>query len=345
VSSQPLAIVGSGLVTGVGLSAPATCAAIRCAIDNFQETRFMDAGGEWIMGCEVPLEQPWRGTTKLVKMLAMALRECAETMPGVDLNATPIVLCLAEKNRPGLLPNLVHEVREGIQDELGFRLHPLSQLVTEGRVGVAVGLYQARQLIYGRGAPRVIIAGVDSLLVGPTLSAFEERERLLTSQNSNGFIPGEAAAAILVQAPTASDKPQLVCSGIGFGIEKATEDSEEPLRADGLVQAIKGALADAGCDMGDLDFRITDVSGSQYQFKEAALALSRILRKRKEEFDIWHPADCVGEVGAAVGGIMAAVIDAACRKAYSKGSHILFHLGNSDGKRVAMVCGFLPVGR
>ena len=59
MTAQPLAIVGSGMVTGVGLSAPASCAAIRCAIDNFQETRFMDSGGEWLLGCEVPLEQPW----------------------------------------------------------------------------------------------------------------------------------------------------------------------------------------------------------------------------------------------------------------------------------------------
>ena len=43
MNSQALAIVGSGMVSGVGLSAPASCAAIRCAISNFQETRFMDS--------------------------------------------------------------------------------------------------------------------------------------------------------------------------------------------------------------------------------------------------------------------------------------------------------------
>ena len=68
MSAMPLVLSSFGLVTGVGLDAPSTCAAIRCAIDAFEETRFMDAGGEWIMGCEVPLEQPWRGKTKLIKM-------------------------------------------------------------------------------------------------------------------------------------------------------------------------------------------------------------------------------------------------------------------------------------
>ena len=55
--SQAVAITAVGMVTGVGLNAPASCAAIRAAIDNFQETRFMDDGGEWIMGCSVPLEK------------------------------------------------------------------------------------------------------------------------------------------------------------------------------------------------------------------------------------------------------------------------------------------------
>ena len=87
----------------------------------------------------------------------------------------------------------------------------------------------------------------------------------------------------------------------------------------------------------DLDFRITDLSGEQYYFKEASLALSRTLRKRKEEFDIWHPADCIGEVGSALSAIMLTVIKFACEKEYSKGNNILAHLGNDDGKRSSMI--------
>ncbi len=58
-----LSILSSGMVSAVGLSAPASCAAIRCALDNFQETRFIDAGGEWQVAASVPLEEPWRGRT------------------------------------------------------------------------------------------------------------------------------------------------------------------------------------------------------------------------------------------------------------------------------------------
>ena len=118
----------------------------------------------------------------------------------------------------------------------------------------------------------MLIAAVDSLLSWPTLTHYEQRDRLLTSGNSNGFLPGEGAGAILVGPGGVA---ALECTGIGFGIEPSPVDAETPLRADGLTQAIKAALADAGCAMHDIDYRIADVSGEQYYFKEAALALAR----------------------------------------------------------------------
>ena len=70
MSASPVSILGCGMMTGVGLTAEASCAAIRCAIDNFRETRFIARGGEWIMGSEVPLDEPWRGIPKLARLLA-----------------------------------------------------------------------------------------------------------------------------------------------------------------------------------------------------------------------------------------------------------------------------------
>jgi len=343
MSTQPLAIVGSGMVTGVGLTAPSSCAAIRCAVDNFQETRFMDAGGEWIVGGSVSLEEPWRGTNKLIKMLACVLTECIKIDSQLNLADTPVLLCLAEEDRPGRLPDLENRVFIGIQQELNTRFHEKSAFIAQGRVSITLALQHARQLIYQEKLPNVVIVGVDSLLAAQTLKSFEERERLLTSQNSNGFIPGEAAAAVLVQA--AKGQGGLTCNGLGLGMENATVNSEDvPLRADGLVAAIRGALSEAGCDMGATDFRITDVSGEQYAFKETALALLRILRQRKVFYDLWHPADCIGEVGAAIGPVMLAVLLAAGQKSYLMGNDILAHLSNDAGKRAAMMLTYRPMG-
>src|SRR5256886_13609454 len=103
---KPVAIIASGMVTSVGLNAASSCAAIRCAIDNFSETRFMDKGGEWIIGSQVPLEQPWRGLPKLVHMAVPAIRECLAGVKDLKPSEIPLLLCVAEKERPGRLEGL-----------------------------------------------------------------------------------------------------------------------------------------------------------------------------------------------------------------------------------------------
>lgn len=339
-------IYGTGMVCGVGLNARAACAAIRAGINNFQETRFMDNGGEWIMGCEVPLEQPWRGRSKLVKMAVMAIREClAHPEAQVIPEETPLLLCIAEAERPGRLAGLDDELFQDIQKELDLTFHEHSAVLAQGRVGGAVALYQARKLIHEQACKRVLIVGVDSLLVGASLMAYQERERLLTSKNSNGFLPGEAAAALVVGAPVTDDVSRLHCIGMGFAIEKATVEAELPQRADGLSAAIKAAESEAGFSIGTTDFRITDLSGEQYYFKEAALALSRTLRERKEFYDIWHPADCFGEVGAAIGPAKLIVLQNALVKNWSPGTRILSHAGGDNGKRAAQMYSYQPVAR
>jgi 3-oxoacyl-[acyl-carrier-protein] synthase-1 len=335
MSGTPIAIQQTGLVTSVGLTASQSCAAFRAKLTNPSETRFIDSGGEWIMAHQVPLEQPWRGITKLAKMAVMAIEEALDDVPKNEWVELPLILCVAEAERPGRLQGLDDRLFQQIEAEIGVRFAANSAVVAHGRVGVAVALAQARKLMDTPKVPGVLLAATDSLLTWPTLSHYEQRDRLLTPRNSNGFMPGEAAGALLLGKSTGR-RDELLCTGIGFGTETAHIDSEAPLRAEGLSQAIKAALADAGCQMHDMDFRITDNSGEQYYFKESALALSRTLRQRKEEFDIWHPAECSGEVGAASGATIIAAAEAVYGKRHSKGPNVLVHMANDAGQRAAL---------
>jgi 3-oxoacyl-[acyl-carrier-protein] synthase-1 len=335
MSVMPVAILSTGLVTSVGLSAPATCAAIRAKISNPTETRFIDSGGEWIMAHQVELEQPWRGLAKLCRMAVMAIEEALAEIPRDEWGRIPLLLCVAEKERPGRLEGLDDQLFQDIKSQLDVRFAVESAVIAQGRVSIALALGHARSLIYEHKLPCVLIAATDSLINWPALNYYEREGRLLTPRNSNGFMPGEGAGALLVGAPQCSQS-QLLCTGLGFCFEDAHIQTEKPLRAQGLSLAIKAALAEAECEMHDMDFRITDLSGEQYYFKEAALALSRTLRKRKEEFDLWHPAECIGEAGALAGASIFSLADSACRKGYAKGPAILAHMGTDFGHRAAM---------
>lgn len=342
MSAMPIAVIKTGLVTSVGLSSPATCAAMRAKVTNPTETRVIDSNGEWIMAHQVALDQPWHGLTKLVKMAAMAIQETLGDTPKEDWNSIPLLLCTAESERPGRVDGLDDQLFLQIQTELGEQFASRSAVVAHGRVSVAVALAQARKFLAEGKCSRVLIAATDSLLTDSTLNHYERADRILTESNSNGFMPGEGAGALLMGADD-RQPVQLLCTGIGFAREAAHLESGEPLRAEGLSQAIKAALSDAGCEMHHMDFRITDLSGEHYYFKEASLALSRTMRQRKEEFDLWHPAECTGEQGAVAGIAVIAMADAACRKAYSKGHNILAHMSNDAGQRAALSLQFRGV--
>jgi 3-oxoacyl-[acyl-carrier-protein] synthase-1 len=58
------------MTTAVGLTAEASCAAIRARLDGFHETRFAARASGWIVGAEAPLEQPWRGLSRLAQLAA-----------------------------------------------------------------------------------------------------------------------------------------------------------------------------------------------------------------------------------------------------------------------------------
>lgn len=341
----PLALQGVGLVTAVGLSAPASCAAFRAKISNPSETRFIDGAGQWIMAHQVALDQPWRGLAKLAQMAALAVEEALQHLPRTRWSRLPMVLCVAEPDRPGRLEGLDERLAPMIQELLGVQFDPVrSAIVAHGRVSLAVALHGARRLLASEaagqgGAPeagQVLVVAADSLLTWPTLGRYEREGRLLTERSSNGFMPGEAAGALLIgRADDASRTGALAVTGLGFAREVAHVDSEEPLRGDGLAAAIRAALQEAGLAMHDLDYRITDIAGEHYYFKEAALALSRTLRQRKEDFDLWHPAECTGEVGAASGVAMLALAEAACAKGYTLGPRVLAHWSNDNGHRAA----------
>ena len=333
----PIAVHSTGLVTSIGLNTARTCAALRASVTNPTETAFVGADGEWIMAHQVSLGTPSTDLAKLVDMAAMAITECLEPLRAADRESMPLLLCVAERERPGRVDGLDGQVLHDVQAAVGLTFDPQhSAIIPMGRIGALLALGRARRLIFEHGIRYVLIAGTDSLVVWRTLTAYSDQSRLLAEHNSNGFMPGEAAGAVLVGR--ADEQPgELLCLGLGHGMEPAPLGSGEPLRADGLTGAIKQALQEAGCAMHDLDFRISDISGEQYFFREASLAVSRTMHQPKEEFDLWHPAEGIGETGAAAGPAMIATALTACRKGYAKGTRILLHASSDTAPRAAAI--------
>jgi len=203
-----------------------------------------------------------------------------------------------------------------------------------------LALREGRRLAEFDGIRTFIAAAVDTLVRRVTINAYLEQSRVLTPGNSNGFAPAEGAGAILVTA--SGNVPGLEVLGIGLARENATIESEEPFRAEGMTQAVRLCLEEAGIGMEDVSYRITDLNGERYKFKEATITFSRLLTKSAtRDIGIWHPIDCVGEVGAAIGPLAFALALHASEHGYAPGDTALLHFSNDGGERAAVVTRFV----
>jgi 3-oxoacyl-[acyl-carrier-protein] synthase-1 len=256
-----------------------------------------------------------------------------------DIHKIPLLLCLAEQERPRRIQQQDDLLIGEIQKILGVAFHSKSKVIANGRVAGVQTLKEARLLMAHKEVQYCVVAGTDTFLTADTLAFYEAERRILTESNSNGFIPGEAGTAVLLAPADSAAEAHILIKGVGFGREPSTVMAEQqiPFRAEGLFQATGMALRDTGRDFGALDFHICDVSGEQYGFKEGALALTRLLRQRKQEFDIWHPAEYIGETGAAIVPAVLGVASAAMEKGYAPGPSILCHFGNDDGQRGVVI--------
>ncbi|MFV2053374.1 beta-ketoacyl synthase N-terminal-like domain-containing protein [Aliiroseovarius sp. YM-037] len=329
-----LSIRAAGMVTAVGLDAASSCAAMRGRLDGFQETRFLGSGGDWQVGAPVPLPRNWIGVKRLAHLAAGALHDIYRKVPEARGDAA-LILCVAEPDRPGNLTGDGDGLAKLILKILDLPQHTNVRVIAHGRPSGLVALDQARRMLSRGDAERVLILGVDSYLTTLTIAHYLAEQRLLTPDNANGFIPSEAAAAVLVER---GDEGPLVLTGLGLSREEASiyngrgEDGTHlPLRGDGMTAAYRTALDEAGVDLATIDYRISDLIGEQYFFRQTALAALRLERGRSEFQDLWSPGENVGNIGAAVVPAMIGMALTAAEKTYSGGSPLLVEASGDDG--------------
>jgi 3-oxoacyl-[acyl-carrier-protein] synthase-1 len=343
----PVAITATGLVTPLGFNAPSSLAALRAGVSAIGRVNLWDyESGERIGGGRVPLPQWEEGLPKLADLAAAAIAEVARAARPLSLEQIPVLIGVAGRDRPGRSERLEREIFSEVEARTGSRFHPASRLIAGDRLSGILGLLHARRLLDDRTIPACIVAGVDSFLDRSAAHELMKRRRILTPANSNGFAPGEAAAAVLVQRAEETAGAVLDVLGLGTGRDTGTIDSDAPLRGDGLTRAISGALAEAGATIFDAAYRITDLNGEHYKFKEAVFATMRLEhgQRRIEVFGLWHPNEFLGDIGAAIGPCAFGLALHAGLRAYAPGPIALCHFGSDDGERGAALVRFRTTG-
>jgi 3-oxoacyl-[acyl-carrier-protein] synthase-1 len=333
-----------GMVTPVGYTSQATSAALRAGISGFQELLYRERSGDKVIGAFVPavrLEICGKARlTALANLLFQTLQpEFVEALPWTQV---PVFVCLPENQRPG--PRL-SEIAANVKLPNNNVLKSANTTYIEGGPTSAyAAINEARNMIEHAGVSSCLVLAIDTMIDARVLNWLDQACRLKTSTQTDGVIPGEAACLALVSSRRIASTCAALL-GLGLAWETATVLNEEAMLGKGLARAVQVALREAGIEMHDVDFRVSDVAGESYAFEELVIAQTRLMRRVRPEQPLWHPADCVGDCGAAAGLIQFAWVEQSFARDYAPGPIAALHGSSAFGARAAAIVGSSKEGQ
>jgi 3-oxoacyl-[acyl-carrier-protein] synthase-1 len=325
-------ITGLGIVSSVGYSAQPTCAALRAGISRFTELKdIVNRHGEIIVVSKIEEFEP---LTDRAKEIAMACcQEAISQIPTPSLSGrnSSFSLLRNEEGRPGG-PFLFERDLKDIAAELGFSSVSVETYPYGNAAGMKAIADGQRRLEEDPTSLQIIL-GFDSLLQIETLTHFEKANRLKGASCARGLIPGEACACVILESPAAikrgTNRTYCALEGVYSAYENAPVGSDEPCLGKGLTNAIFGALEIASWSPTTVGQVYCDLNGEGYRAHEWMLSLCRTL---SDPF-ITHPADCIGDIGAAFCPLLVAWAAIAFERGYAQSDKALIFCSSDGGLR------------
>ena len=338
----PIECIATGMVTAAGCNARATVAAIRAKVSGIQQGNIWDPlAGEYLEVGRPCMPQWWEGPDMLAELAVPAVVECLEALSiEKQREDVPIFILVSPLDRPFRSPNLNDIVCDEFLSRFPFVPSEKPIVVARGRTGLLHALQGSGELFKKKNADYVVVVGVDSFLRQEVVMAYMEQRRVLTKDNSNGFIPGEAACAVLIRPMVSPVSQNLQVVGWGEGTEVGLISGNKPLTGDGLTEALRKALGQSNRKMADTDFWLTDQNAEHYKAKECTIAQIRLERREHpaaSPYQVWHPIEFLGEIGSAIGPCLLGLGLEAMRQGWGPGRCALMHVGEDNGTRVGLV--------
>jgi len=347
--SQPrsgsMALTSIGMVTSVGLGAYASCAALRAGIVRIRELD-VPQGTEGLATSRPLVGSPIKGLTEGYFGLGRWVRLAVDGLRDLMANAG---LDTGQLAQVGLFIGLPPDTSQERQQQLATRITQWLQtpglisrirFYPQGHASAVQALGDAlAQLRQGRLA-LAVVGGLDSLVDPEPLTRLRNEGRLKTDDHPVGFVPGEASAFFLLETPLMARRRKATVmawlESSHVSREPVTAASGKPCNGQGLGQAITStfeALEDRGASTGLV---INDLNGELYRAEEFSKAVPRVLHLLRAPWRLWHPADCIGDTGAASGALSVCMGARALARGYAATDQILTCASSEEGLRGAV---------
>lgn len=315
--NMEIVITAVNCITAVGHNAGMTAASVRAGIGRLEESMdYYDIEGNpilaaFIEGISDDEDDVERMENVTKYCLGSLLKNYFQNGSNLE-NEIHLLLGVAPVSRPG--PRYEGEPME-LVTHLGTMVQKWTkkatpQVITSGNSSVIQCIEVAGKLLKKDPHSLCIVGGIDSLLASETLDWFEDSERLKsgTFGRNQGFSPGEAVGFMLVETKEGAlcrkKKALAELVGVGLANEPAPFLSERPSKGEGLTKACKTALSESTCDPADIEVVLGDLNGEFFRAKEWGYAELRCFGNCNDARQLWHPADCMGSIGAASGAIL-----------------------------------------
>jgi 3-oxoacyl-[acyl-carrier-protein] synthase-1 len=345
-------LIAVGMVTPVGLTSASTAAAVRAGIARLSESRVWGRAGEpLVMGLlkdeylpplapsleKHPALSPH--TQRLLRLAGPALREALARCPTPA--SVPVLLGLHEPWPELPVPD-GEDFLKALAAQAGVEpATARSQVFCQGRASGLVALEQALKLLDAeRRTPFVVAGGVDSYLALDLLARLDGEGRLPTGVITDGFIPGEGAAFLLLARPGEARRlglePLAVLAGVGLAEERGHRYSPEPYLGEGLAAAFtrlfKGreALPPIRCVYAGLN-------GESFWAKEWGVAWLRNSKRFVEALQLEHPVQNFGDPGAALGPLLVGLAAIGLHRGHQEGPCLVWCSSDGEERGAALL--------
>lgn len=346
MASTAVGVIGLGASTAVGRTVWASAAATRAGLCGFSEHPFMiDSVGEPMRVARAPwIDIDLQGVERYTELLFPAIDEALgfvrnrEALKGARLGlavALPPV-------RPGRPPDLGEELSAAIAERYaGVVARTLTFDV--GHAAGHVALDAAMRSLAAASTDLCLVCGADSYLAPETLQWIEASDQLHGAgplNNAWGFIPGEAAGALLVTTSRFAERVDTEVLGdvvaVGLGREANLIKTDGVCLGEGLTAAFRTALS-ALAPEDRIHNVFCDLNGETYRADEYGFTALRAKERFRAATDFVAPADVWGDIGAAGVPLHVSLAVICQRKRYGMGPLSMVWASSESGERGAAV--------
>lgn len=241
---------------------------------------------------------------RLLKFATFALVDISTRLPRTSI---PLFLAGPEPYYPQIGIN--HTFIKHLVTSTGVNLDfGNSRYIATGRSGVLTAIDTAFKFLKASNAPYALIGGADSFYDLRTIGILAEKGRLAGSDSFDGFVPGEAAAFLLLASPDAPEAanrgPLLKLHQPAIAHEPGHLLGNAPYTAEVLARVMSEATATVETPINRL---YTSENGEMHYTKEVSVAMLRNQHKLCSNNKIIRTAEYMGDLGAASAAVAIAL--------------------------------------